>query len=218
MKKLLKLLFVRRQETKDKWWHRLALVLIYGSTVVVGIFLAVLLVSEEGEYWVNESYTAYNFEQGYETANGKEMDCKFSASSFFDLPPVSIFRCGDFSSDSEFLESYFRARDTYERLQEVREEKSPSINLQALGGESGKIQWNTLSSIRKNRIDSEIMVELIQSGELDKVKVKRAVSFEYASFFGSWGLYLLFMLGWLMFWESIVYRTILFIVYGKKNA
>lgn len=217
MKKLLKLLFVRRQETKDKWWHRLALVLIYGSTIVGAIFFAALLISEEGEYWASESYTAYNFEQRYEMADGKEMDCKFSASSLGDLPPVSIFNCGDFSSDSEFLEKYSRERGTYERLQEVREEKSPSINLQALGGSIRKIEWDNLSSMQKNRIDDEIMVELIQSGELDDVKVKRVLSFDYTSFFGNWGLYLLLILGWIVFWESIVYRTLLFVVYGKKN-
>lgn len=217
MKKLLKLLFVRRQETKDKWWHRLALVLIYGSTIVGAIFLGSLLVTEEADNWARYSYTAYSFEEGYLTAKGKEIDCKFSATSLGDLPLISIFHCGDFSSDSEFLERYSRARGTYDRLQELREEKAPSLNLQALGGESRKIQWNNLSSTQKNRIDDGIMVELIQSGEMDDVKVKRVLSFDYASFFGNWGVYLLLVLGWLVFWESIVYRTLLFVVYGKKN-
>lgn len=217
MKKLLKLLLVRRPETKDKWWHRLALVLIYGSTIVGAIFLATLLISEEGEYWVSESYTAYSFEQGYATADGKEIDCKFTASNLGDLPPISIFNCGDLSSDSEFLERYSRARGTYDRLQEVREEKSPSLNLRALGGGTRKVEYDNLSSTQKNKVNDKIMVELIQSGELDDIKVKRDLSFDYASFFGGWGIYVLLILAWLIFWESIVYRTILFIVYGKKT-
>lgn len=35
MKGILDFLLVRRLETKDKWWHRLFLVLLFGSTVVV---------------------------------------------------------------------------------------------------------------------------------------------------------------------------------------
>ena len=207
MKKILKFLFVRRQETENKWWHRLALVLIYGSTIVVAIFFAILLISEESEYWVSESYTAYSFEQGYEAADGKEMDCKFSVfeSRGGRLSPLSLFRCGDLDSDTDFLEKYTKARGTYNQLEELRLPKSSSGLYIPVADRQGK------------KTDSEIMVELIQSGELDNVKVKRATSFEYVSFFGNWSLYLLIVLGWLIFWESIVYRTILFIAYGRNH-
>lgn len=206
MRKIINFLLVRRPETKDKWWHRLALVLIYGSTIVVAIFLAVLLISEEGDYWVSESYTAYSFEQEYATAKGKEVDCKFSATSLGDLPPVSIFNCGNISSDTEFLEKYARARGTYEKLEENREQINSTL---ASGGLLGRIQ-------RANATDDKIMVQLIQNGELDNIKVKRAVSVDYASFFGNWGVYLLLVLVWFVFWESIAYRTILFVAYGRK--
>lgn len=212
MKKLLKLIFVRRQETKDKWWHRLALVLIYGSTIVGAIFLGILLVTEESDNWAKYSYTAYSFEEGYPTAKGKEIDCKFPVTSLGDLPLISIFHCGDFSSDSEFLERYSRARDTYDRLQGLREEKAPSLSFS-----KRKLQYSELSSIQKNRIDDGIMVELIQSGEMGDVKVKRVMSFEYATFLGNWGLYLVGLLGWFVFWESIVYRTLLYVVFGRQN-
>lgn len=215
MKKLLNLLLVRRLETKDKWWHRLALVLIYGSTIIVAIFLAILLISEEGEYWVSESYTAYSFEQGYEIADGKEIDCKFSVfeSSSGRLSPISIFRCGDLTSDTEFLNRYVQARGTSERLQELRGDQG----ITELDFSAFKKNYVPVAERSKTQSDDEIMVELIQSGELNDVKVKRALSFDYISFGGNWGVYLLLILGWLVFWESIVYRTILFIVYGKKN-
>ncbi|PJA08456.1 hypothetical protein COX69_02330 [Candidatus Falkowbacteria bacterium CG_4_10_14_0_2_um_filter_48_10] len=204
MKKLLKLLFVRRQETKDKWWHRLALVLIYGSTIVGAIFLGSLLVTEEAGNWVTKSYTAYSFEEGYETAQGKEMDCKFSVLEL-SRSPVSFFRCGDFSDTTEFLEKYSRARGTYAQLEELRLPRSGSGLYLPVAERQGK------------KTDEQIMVQLIQDGELDNIKVKQTASFDYVSFFGNWGIYLLIVLGWLVFWESIVYRTLLFIVYGKKN-
>lgn len=135
------------------------------------IFLATLLISEEGEYWVNESYTAYSFEQGYENAEGKETDCKFSVfeSSSGRLAPLSMFRCGDLDSDTGFLGKYTKARGTYNQLEELRLPKNSSGLYIPVADRQGK------------KTDNEIMVELIQSGELDNVKVKRATSFEYLS-------------------------------------
>ncbi|OGL75746.1 hypothetical protein A3E96_00330 [Candidatus Uhrbacteria bacterium RIFCSPHIGHO2_12_FULL_46_13] len=204
MKKLLNILLVRRPETKDKWWHRLALVLIYGSTVAVAIFFAVLLISEESDNWVTKSYTAYSFEEGYETAQGKEMDCRFSVLEL-SRSPVSFFRCGDFSDTTEFLEEYSRARGTYARLEELRLPRSGSGLYLPVADRQGK------------KTDEQIMVQLIQDGELDNIKVKQTTSFEYLSFFGNWSVYLLIVLGWLIFWESVVYRTILYIAYGKRK-
>jgi hypothetical protein len=72
---IMRLIFTGRPEVVDKWWNRLALVLIYGSTIAVAIILAILLVHEEGKYWTSESYTAYSFESGFAKSPGKEMDC-----------------------------------------------------------------------------------------------------------------------------------------------
>ena len=205
MKKLLKLLLVRRQETNDKWWHRLSLVLIYGSTIVVAVFLAILLISEESDYWITQSYTAYSFEQGYENAAGEERGCSFRVSARISQSPR--FLCGDIESNTEFLDRYTKARGTYERLQELRPSDTPNMGI-----------YESAKERAESKTDEEIMAELIQSGELDNIKVKRTTSFKYAPFFGNWGVYILLVLVWLIFWESAVYRTILFIVYGKKNG
>lgn len=213
MKKLAKFLLVRRPETKDKWWHRFVLVLIYGSILVLVIYLAALFVTEEGGDWINESYTAYNFEQGYATAKGKEIDCSVSVfESAGRLPTLAAarFRCGDIDSNTEFLDRYAQARGTTERLQELR----------GLQDEQTR-SYIPVAERQETKTDNEIMVELIQSGELSDLKVKRTLAFDHGAFFGGWGLYfllvLVLVLSWLVFWESIVYRTILFIIFGKKK-
>lgn len=206
--KIKNLIFARRAEAKNKWWHRLALVLIYGSTVFVTVFLAALLISDEGGNWVSSSYTAYSFEQGYEEAEGKEIDCRFSVTGLGDLPRVSFFRCGDLSSGSEFLGKYAHASGSYENLEQMREQRIQ--NTPARGG-------GLYQRVAKNVVDGEIMVQLIQEGKLDNIKVKRTFSIDYASFFGNWGIFILFVLGWLIFWESIIYRTILYIIYGRAG-
>lgn len=216
VKKLLKLSLFRRQETKDKWWHRLALVLIYGSTIVGAIFLGSLLVTEEADNWARYSYTAYSFEEGYPTAKGREMDCKFSATSLGDLPLV-FSHCGDLSTGSEFLEKYFRARGTYDRLVELRKGPENLVKLDLTALKRNYIPIAERPGYKRTKSDIEIMVQLVKSGELEDVKVKRVMSFEYATFLGNWSLYLLLVFGWLIFWESIVYRTLLYVVYGKKN-
>lgn len=207
MNKFLQMLLVRRPEAKNKWWHRLALVIIYGSTILLAVFLATVLISEEGDRWASYSYTAYSFEKEYPTAKGSEVDCKFSATSLGNLPPVSIFHCGDLSSDSEFLDKYSRARGTYEELQQMRKEINANYATQGLSGLLN----------RANATDDQIMTRLIQGDELDNVKVKRTLSVNFASLLENWGLFTLLVLGWVIVWESIVYRTLLFIAYGKKN-
>lgn len=216
MGKLLKLIFIRRQETKDKWWHRLALVLIYGSTIVGAIFLGILLVTEESDNWAKYSYTAYSFEEGYLTAKGKEIDCKFPVTSLGNLPLI-FFHCGDLSTGSEFLEKYFRARGTYDRLVELRKGPENLVKLDLTALKRNYVPVAERPGYEGTKSDIEIMVELIQSGEMDDVKVKRIMSFEYATFLGNWSLYLLLVFGWLIFWESIVYRTLLYVVFGRQN-
>ena len=227
MKKILNLLLVRRPESKDKWWNRLALVLIYGSTVVVGICFALLIISDLSGNLVDKTYTAYSFEQNYQTVEGKEVDCNFWVSDFKDLPQTSIIYCGDLSSHSEFLDMYTKSQGTYGNLQEIREQRSFSDaatgktknSLQGYDRERAKAYVQEKAEGKKSteEVDEEILAQLIQGGELDDVKVKRVLSFDYALFFGSLGIYLVIMLGWIIFWESIVYRTILFIIYGRNR-
>lgn len=230
MRKILRTIFVRRIETKNKWWHRLALVLIYGSTILVAIFLAILILSEEeGDNWVSwvsYPYTAYSFEKEYPAAKGYEIDCKFPSNSF-DVPLVApTVHCGDLSSNTEFLDRYSRARGTYDKLQELRQQMVSNITTEYIPVKHGYIpigqeyipryipvaQRQTATSV-----DNELLDRLIKNGELDNIKVKRASSIHYASLLGEWGIYLLLVLAWLLFWESVVYRTVLFVAYGRPK-
>ena len=224
LKKFCKFIFVRRIETRNKWWHRLFLVLIYGSTIVGGIFLGILMIYEEKEYWFDTTYTAYSFESRYQTANGAEIDCKFSAHKNGNLP-FTIFRCGDFiSNNSDFLDKYNNALDNKQSLDDIRQERSFSDLSEIEPGHnfsSERVRVRAQEQTEGRRsiedVDAMLMVELIESGALDAVKVKSIFSFDYALFFGNLGIFLLLIFGWLVFWESIIYRTILFIAYGKEE-
>ncbi|OGY99514.1 MAG: hypothetical protein A2945_01500 [Candidatus Liptonbacteria bacterium RIFCSPLOWO2_01_FULL_52_25] len=56
-------------------------------------------------------------------------------------------------------------------------------------------------------------------GWLDSFKTftaKMVTKFDYAKMFGSILVGLFVVIGWFIFWESIIYRTLIYVVYGKK--
>jgi len=107
VKKIKKPLFVRRVETENKWWHRLALVLIYGSATLAVLFWIGLAIDEISDWEKYKSYSyAYSFEQGYEFLDGEEISCALNfnfGGRLPTLPPSFSQHCGD---QAEIIRKY----------------------------------------------------------------------------------------------------------------
>ena len=176
-----------REHLERKWWHRFVNVFIYGSTTIV-IIIAMIIPLTDKVGW-EYKYTSYSFEPGYSMASGRVVDCKFYA---YDYTGPSI-DCGDISKSTDFLTRYTKAKGTpgtidlsYDTFQKVR------LGLKAT--------------------DDQILNAGIKEGKFDGIKVKRETNILYGNLIKYFFIALLIILSWFIFWESIVYRIILYIV------
>ena len=119
VKKLSRLFVVRRAGLRGKWFHRISIVLISGSTVLL-VYIAVVLVVHD-TYWHRYSY-AYSFEPGYREAVGEEIECVFYR---FPGEGRSVY-CGDIADSTEFLNRYMKGQGTLEQLRQLRERRGSS--------------------------------------------------------------------------------------------
>lgn len=113
IQKLVRLFVVRRAGLRGKWFHRISIVLISASTVLL-VYITVVLVVHD-TYWHRYSY-AYSFEPGYREAVGKEIECVFYR---FSGEGRSVY-CGDIADTTEFLNRYMKGQGTLEQLSQLR--------------------------------------------------------------------------------------------------
>ena len=119
IQKLLRLFVVRRAGLRGKWFHRVSIVLISASTVLLAYVAVVLVVHDT--YWHRYSY-AYSFEPGYREAIGVEIECVFHR---FPGEGRSVY-CGDIADTTEFLDRYMKGQGTLEQLSQLRERRGAS--------------------------------------------------------------------------------------------
>jgi hypothetical protein len=181
--KLKNLIFANRPELEGKCWHRLANVLIYGSTIVVTLF-AILLIFSNTTF---ERYTptAYSFEPSYQDAKGKEYDCYPTAENYFGPNVVCNYTNIDINN---FLSRY---------------ESSTSVR---------PVFTPYLPNLTANQIE---LNEFIRAGDLLNIRAKIEGHIRYGAIIWSITYILSIAIVWFIFWESIVYKSILYIVYGK---
>jgi len=243
--KIKSIIIVERDILKNKWWHRLANVLIYGSAIILAIFLLLIIPFSDYSTWQNYKYT-YSFEPNYNTADGTETNCDFYDHEY---TAPGIY-CGDISNSTDFLIRYRKARSnykssiqnqpttgfqpsdfqpintpsqpqaskgkTYEEL--LREGavpvKQPPIDFQPL---PNRPPLSSFILDSKLQADDEIVNNGIKNGEFVNIKVKKATTVVYSALI--WELFLVatLVLAWLIFWESIIYRTFVYIIYGSNK-
>jgi len=189
LNKIKKNLIPTKPDLHKRWWHRLISVLIYGSTITFFIFSLVGIAVLIGSKDWKIDYYIYNFEDKYLEVKGKERTCSFYTG--FTSP---IINCGDLKNSTDFLEKINRTNTAIESLKILRE----------------------------TRTDDEIVKEIINTRKVnDKISYKVLTTIKYKTF----SLYLLYIFGssiflsiiWFIIWESVIYRTLLYIIYGRKN-
>ena len=179
-----------RQGLDKKWWHRLSNVLIFGSTVVVVLMSGMFLLNEQIEYWSHVEYVAYSFEPNYLEAKGREVRCLFEVGGLRGDSKTPTIFCGEYSSSSHFLDDYFKYNDFFDRA------KANAAGMS----------------------DDKIMKSLISEKYLADVKVKEKTIIEYGEVFANILFVFSVVVAWFVFWESIFYRAVLYVVYGLNDA
>lgn len=184
---LREMIFVKREDLSNKWWHRLKNVFIYGSTIFIAFICCSSLFSNS---WVSNKYLTYSFEPNYASVKGKEVQCNFSADYI-----VSAFCGSNYVSDyQDILSRYYKAVNNFENYKQFVEDKPVSFT-----------------------VYSDLLKTLIKQGIFDNVTAKVKSYFNYAGFFKMLINQFLLLIGWFVFWESIVYRALMYIAYGTKK-
>ena len=246
MKKILSILLVHRSETDNKWWHRLVSVFIFGTTILVAIFAISLFVSNS-EMWKKYSYTAFSFESNYSVAKGKEVTCsydylfeKISCGEY--TGEKGVYEVKYEVNISDFTKRYNKVvkdgigQSVIDKicadgkiLQRNRDNlgidglDSKMLSCMALTIDVNPIRINYFpSNLNNQRITyseylTDKQVNFIYGLGLD-IKAKMTTSIVYPVLFLNLLYLVLTILGWFIFWESIIYRTLLYIIYGKKKS
>lgn len=64
---------------------------------------------------------------------------------------------------------------------------------------------------------NEALNDLNDKGKLNNIKAKRITTIFYTTIIKDIGLAALFVLGWFIFFESILYRVLIYIIYGRDR-
>lgn len=231
MKKLLNFLLVRRTETENKWWHRLFSVLLFGSALIVLVFAILLNVdSSDHTSWVTYKPVAFSLEQNYQQAIGKELLCEeqdLFAFPVSDNEPAlngAGIKCDGVTLstfDSKRYEAlYETARKNLETQFELDKYSlakcsKPRIN--------GKLSPEEISCMRENldawQADPQYPKYQEALKNIAHIKVEREIDFgAMLTDISFWVLVpILVTILWIVFWGAVVYRSILYVIFGRKN-
>lgn len=234
MKKLLRLLLVRQPEGENKWWHRLARVVIYGSTIVVSVF-AVIIFLYNSETWKKYSYNAFSFEDNYSIAKGVEVDCTTQ------VKPFNAYCNGDALDTSDLVKKYNSMVRKHLSSNTIDQICPTVIDMERPEPGGRRLTPKDISciTIQGNFVPISAEDFYVESGgetiydphltddqagylngiwgKLLFLKAKRTIHIVYPVFFKNLSYLLLAVTGWFIFWESIVYKTLLYIIFGKKK-
>lgn len=222
MKKILNFLLVRRPEVENKWWDRLFKVLLFGSSIL--LFIAVLggIVSEKRQWITYESPYMFSLEPNYHEFVGKEFSCESSlnTSNSEDVEHPVVVKCEDVNIS--YADSI--------RYEELEREEVNKI-YKEFGFD--KYSWDDCpvdtTKNRMNCIKEKVAAERADTSYSDymatvkkiplNVKVARNVHFSviFVDIIFWLVVSIVSVLLWIIFWSSIIYRSILYIIFGKKK-
>jgi hypothetical protein len=229
MKRFLSFLLVRRPETENKWWHRLFTVLLFGSALVALVISVFLTIDSYNHTWITHKPVAFSLESNYQDANGKELSCEqdifmFPTSSNEPAINGAGIKCDGVTltrSDSKRYEALYEA----ERKDLEKQFGLDKYNLtncpRSLPGE--RLSPEQISCIRENldaeQADPEYPKYQSALKDLLRIKVVKNINYEFMlTDIGLWvAIPLLTVLLWIVFWSAIIYRSVLYIIFGKRK-
>ncbi len=244
MKRLLNFLFVNRSETLNKWWHRLFKVLLFGSAIIVFMTSIFLIVDDYSYDWGLEYQPVFSLEPNYNEIDAKEFDCTRSPFIECQGPDISSYDLKRYQILwQEARDNLWKQSGLAEKYETNKCEEFP-LNLKsgslttkmiaemrvASGLEgypttsgnistqerAGIICW--MNVVTEEYKDPAYAIYTSSLGNLP-LKVKFLRDIHYVNIVYDI-LYLIVasiisVLVWIIFWSAIVYRSTLYIIFGK---
>ena len=241
MKKILKLFSVKREDLKleNKWWHRLFTVFIIASGILVLILAACLTIGSYNLKWVvyGDKPLAFSLDPNYEKVVGKELPCESvidnSASRL-----SFIIKCNGvnlshedsqryqtlYDAASKYLEQQF-GLDKYNSMScssSVNPTPTPEGTLNDQFNKIWGITPEQIACVRKAIADesSDPAYPKYQNALKNIARVKVSENSNMGAVFFDILLWIIIpifaLLAWILFWNSVVYRLILYVIFGKK--
>ena len=242
MKKLLNILLVKKPETENKWWNRLFNVFLGGTAIVVLISAFFLTIASYKHDWVTYDPVAFSLEQNYQQADGKELPCKENLdwdNRQANKGPETIIQCDGVtitSSDAKRYGVLYNLAD--EKLRQTSGVKALSDKFIQMCKDEVSLQTfpTTYTGTLTPAFIAQIKcVDLKEKADLSYTQlytqyqndlknlsyIKVARNIHIGSILGDIALLLLIpvfsVLIWILFWSSIIYRSVLYIVFGNKK-
>ncbi len=188
-----------RNSYEGKWWHRLALVLIGGTTVLIFILGIVIWTDSYGSpISFYKELQGFSFETNYKELRGKDYSCYY-------IPKTGYYGG----------EVYCGANEIYDK-----EDLFKKYTAQNIAPQYEIVRSEIITKVREGKIktDNEIWSSILSNnseGAQIRAKFKNIPMY----FFHDVYLIPLATLGWFIFWASIIYRAILYVIFGnKKNS
>jgi hypothetical protein len=231
MKKIINLLLVHRQETKDKWWHRLFVVILFGSGIFVFILTIYLTVVSYYPKWVvyGDKPLAYGAESNYQEVSGKELPCNLAVDELSnDNNHLSfIIQCNGVNlsyEDSKKYKTLYDSVDTYLQQQfglvDKYSNNCPSAKLKPAGTPFTNEQLACIrQSMAQEQADPDYIKYQTALDKINVIKVSENSNLWHIIFdIALWIIIPIFVfIVWILFWDSIIYRAVLYIIFGKKK-
>ncbi len=220
--KILNVLFVNRPEIANKWWHRLFKVLLVTSTILVFAVTILIVVDSYNHIWITNKPVAFSLESDYQKVKGKEIPCEETL-NFGDGDRL-IIKCEGVVISSQdakkYKELYVIANNNLEKQfgldkYSITKCSQPRVN--------GELSTEEISCIRENldawHADPNYSKYQEEVKKLAHIKVVRGIDFALMlKDIGMWLLTpILSSLIWIILMSSVVYRTVLYIIYGKQK-
>ncbi|GEM_PF-3537610 len=226
MKKLFNPFVFYKSEYDNKWWHRLAKVLIYATTVTIFIFSIIIFIHHEDE-WNTHKYV-YSFESTYSTAFGISHPCTFllPTNNGGDSAPV---QCGKFdnvrklASDgyvsfwTDFLNRYTKATSSTEHFITQTIEPNPYCDNAFYNTSSSSFLrgLSCMKTLTYQDINYDLLNQKIQQGMFNGIRVKEILVRNLLICDSV--LVIVIPLVWFIFARFVIYQTVLYVTLGKNR-
>lgn len=230
MNKILKLFSVKREDLKleNKWWHRLFTVFLVASGIIVLILAVCLTIGSYNLKWViyGDKPLAFSLDPNYGKVVGKELPCE----SVIDDSASSLsftIKCNDVNlshEDSQRYQTLYDAASKYLSqqfgLDKYGSTCSNSWSSTAVLGT--QLSAEQIACVRKAIADesADPAYPKYQNALKNIARVKVSENSNLGVVFFDILLWIIIpifaLLAWILFWNSIVYRSILYVIFGKK--
>lgn len=196
--------FYKENELGLKWWHRLAKVLIFGSTLIIFIFSIIWFFRSFSDWNNPDPKYIYSFESKYEEAFGFIKPCTFLLENNEDS--ISI-ECGDVGEKWK--------GGNYGYLPDFLDRYSKSIGYKEEFISKSPLMFNNKIMGYSLNVNYELFNKKIEQGQFNNVNAKRIILL--GPLMRNIGIMFLVPIFWFFLIKDVIYRSIIYIILGNKK-